>query len=376
MKALRYTKRMIGFESTSNKSNRTVSKYLEMKLAKYGFVIEKLHYVDRRNVKKVCIVAKKGTGTGGLAYFGHSDCVPADRWFSKKYGPFEAAIARDRVYGRGSCDMKGSIACILSACQLFANDDLKHPLYAVITADEEIGYHGIRHVISESKFYREMVEGKTKAIIGEPTLLDVVFSHKGTYLVRAVARGKAAHSSTSIGENANLKMIPFLAEAKRIYDETENDVRWQNDLFDPPTLSMNIGINDKNHAVNIKSAKSVCTIYLRPMPGISVDPIINRLQDVAHQHEIRMKVDKRSEPFLVDPECDFVKTALKLAHKQAAKTVCYGTDGGLLTEIEDKIIVGPGNIAQAHTNNEWIAIEQLSLGTELYAKFIKRYCCG
>ncbi len=376
MKALRYTKRMIGFESTSNKSNRVVSKYLEMKLAKYGFVIEKLEYLDRKNVKKVCLVAKKGTGTGGLAYFGHSDCVPADKWFSKRYGPFEAAIARDRVYGRGSCDMKGSIACILSACQLFGTDELKHPLYVVITADEEIGYYGAKHVVAESKFYREMVDGKTKAIIGEPTLLEVVFAHKGTYLIRAVSRGKAAHSSTSIGENANLKMIPFLAEAKRIFDETEHDVRWQNDLFDPPTLSMNIGINDRNAAVNIKSPKSVCTIYLRPMPGITVDPIIDRLQDIAHQHEIKMIVDKRSEPFLVDPESDFVKTALTLAHRQSAKTVCYGTDGGLLTEIEDKIVLGPGSIAQAHTNNEWIAIEQLTLGTELYAKFIKRYCCG
>ena len=225
MKALRYTKRMIGFESTSNRSNRTVSRYLEMKLAKHGFVIEKLSYHDRRKVKKVCLVAKKGSGTGGLAYFGHSDCVPADQWFSKKHGPFEAAIARDRVYGRGSCDMKGSIACILAASQLIKAEDLEKPLYVVITADEEIGYHGARHVVAESKFYREMVEGGTKAIIGEPTSLEVVFSHKGTCLIRAVARGKAAHSSTSVGENANLRMIPFLVEAKKIYDETENDVR-------------------------------------------------------------------------------------------------------------------------------------------------------
>ena len=88
-----------------------------------------------------------------------------------------------------------------------------------------------------------------------------------------------------------------------------------------------------------------------------------------------MKVDDRSGPLLVDPESDFVKTSLKLAQCKSAKTVCYGTDGGLFTEIEDKVVLGPGSIEQAHTNNEWIAIEQLSLGTELYAKFIKRYCC-
>lgn len=375
MKALRYTKRLIGFESTSHKSNRMISKYLEMKLSKHGFVVEKLEYRDKHQVRKVCLVAKKGSGQGGLAYFGHSDVVPAEKWFSKRFGPTEAAIARDRVYGRGSCDMKGSIACMLSASQLFQRDDLKKPLYFVVTADEEIGFYGIQHVVAESKYYREMVAGQTCAIIGEPTLLEVVYAHKGTLLIKAQARGKAAHSSASNGDNANLKMIPFLAEAKKIFDETHQDSRWHNDLFDPPTLSMNIGINDFNRAVNITSRKSVCTIYLRPMTGISVEPIVDRLKKVAHANKINIVVDRCGEPLMVDPEGDFVQTALKLMHQRKARTVCYGTDGGFLTELENKIILGPGNIAQAHTNNEWITVEQLTLGTEAYAKFIKKICC-
>jgi acetylornithine deacetylase len=220
-----------------------------------------------------------------------------------------------------------------------------------------------------------MVLGQTRAIIGEPTMLNVVYATKGTLLITARAQGKSAHSSSARGVNANMSMIPFLMEAKRIHDETITDAKWQNDLFDPPVMSMNIGVNDFNRAVNVTARKSICTIYLRPMPGVDFQPLIDRLQYVADQHEIKMKVDERGKPLMVDPESDFVQTALRLTHVTQPQTVCYGTDGGVLTELNEKIVLGPGNIEQAHTINEWIAIEQLSLGTEVYAKFIREFCC-
>lgn len=244
MKALRYAKRLVSFDSTSHLSNRLISKYLEMKLTKHGFVVEKIEYVDKHNVPKVNLVAKKGGGYGGLAYFSHSDVVPAEKWFTPKFGPFEPAIARERLYGRGSCDMKGSIACMLTAAQSFAWDDLDQPLYFVVTADEETGFHGAKCVVEESKLYREMAEHGTKAIIGEPTSLEVVHAHKGSVEITATARGIAGHSSSRKNVSANLAMIPFLTEMKAIYDEVESDKKWQNDMFDPPTLTWNINIKD------------------------------------------------------------------------------------------------------------------------------------
>ena len=92
MKALRYTKRLVSFDSTSSLSNRGVSKYLEAKLTKYGFVVEKIEYLDPNGVRKVNLVAKKGGGFGGLAYFAHSDVVPAIDWFSDEHGPFEPCL--------------------------------------------------------------------------------------------------------------------------------------------------------------------------------------------------------------------------------------------------------------------------------------------
>jgi len=375
MKALRYAKRLVGFDSTSHLSNRMISKYLEMKLTKHGFVVEKIEYVDKNNVRKINLVAKKGGGHGGLAYFGHSDVVPASKWFTEKFGPFEPAIARERLYGRGSCDMKGSIACMLTAAQSFAWDDLKQPLYFVVTADEETGFHGAKCVVEESKLYREMVASATKAIIGEPTSLEVVHAHKGSVEITATARGKAGHSSSRLGVNANLTMIPFLAELKTLYDETETEIKWQNEMFDPPTLSWNISIKDDSPALNVTAGKSVCQMYLRPMPGIDIEPLVNRLHVLGDKHGIKIRVNKHGNVFFADPGSEFVQQSLKLAHRPKSKTVSYGTDGGVFTELGNKIVYGPGSIDQAHTVNEWIALEQLSRGTEMYTKMIRHWCC-
>lgn len=375
MKALRYAKRLVGFDSTSSVSNSLVSKYLELKLTKHGFVVEKIEYWDDKKVRKTNLVAKKGGGQGGLAYCSHSDVVPAKKWFTKKFGAFEPAIARERLYGRGSCDMKGSIACMLTAAQRFSWDELKQPIYFIVTADEETGFHGAKWVVQESKLYREMVSHGTKAIIGEPTSLEVVHAHKGSIDIVATARGKAGHSGGRKGFNANLKMIPFLADMKAIYDETESEKKWQNDIFDPPTLSWNICVKDDSPALNVTAGKSVCQMYVRPMPGIDTDPLLERVRESAEKYELELEIKPYGEGFVVDPGSDFVQQSLKLAHRPRSKTVAYGTDGGIFTEIENKIVFGPGSIDQAHTVDEWISLEQLELGTEMYTKMIRHWCC-
>lgn len=351
-----------------------ISKYIELKLTKHGFVIEKLEYRDEKGNRKVCLVAKKGGGQGGLAYFCHSDVVPATRWFSRRYNPFQGVIANERLYGRGSCDMKGSIGCMLEATQRYSWDDLKQPIYFVCTADEEIGFIGAKCVVEESKFYREMISSGTRGIVGEPTSLDIVYAHKGNISIRAVAKGKAAHSATSEGENANLKMIPFLNEMKKIHDESEQDSKWQNELFDPPTISWNIGINDKNKAINIKSGRSICTVYGRTMPEVDISPLIQRTREAAEANGLELEM-VINDPFYRDPNSEFIQKSMELGHCRNARTVCYGTDAAIFTGIEDLIIYGPGSIDQAHSSKEWISLEQLSLGTEMYDKMIRHWCC-
>ena len=375
MDALAYDKEMVKFESTSVLSNAGVSDYVEETMRSLGFTIERLEYDDENGVRKVNVIGKLGQGHGGMAYFCHTDVVPADPWYTADHGPFEPTVIGDKLYGRGSCDMKGSLACIFSAVEQFKRQDLKAPLYVTCTADEEVGYIGAQQVARESKFFREMVEGGSNGIIGEPTRLQVVYAHKGTYGFVATARGRAAHSSTGKGVNANLKMIPFLAEMKEIHDETEADPNWKNDEFDPPTITWNIGVNDHTTAINITPPQCVCTVYFRVMPGQDANILLERARSKAEECGIEFDVPRQADPLYVDPNSGFVKETLNLSGTNTAHTVSYGTDGTMFTELKNLVVFGPGDIAQAHTHDEWIELEQLEKGTEMYAKLIRNWCC-
>ena len=309
MEALDYLHDLVPMNTTSSRTNLPAADYVEEALKRLDFKTERIEYDDANGVRKASIVGKRGEGQGGMAYFGHTDTVPADTWFTDDHGPFEPTIKGDRLYGRGSCDMKGSISCMLAAAGRFAGARFRQPLYITLTSDEEIGYGGAAAVARESRYFREMIAGGTRGIIGEPTMGEVVYAHKGTYGFIATSHGKAAHSSSREGLNANLAMIPFLSEMKRIHDETEEAPEWQNDEFDPPGISWNIGINDHTRVVNMKAAQSICTVYFRPMAGMDADGLMqagarkgrgvrNRVQPPvdgqAHLHGSRLGLRPRS----------------------------------------------------------------------------------
>ena len=375
MDALQYARELVAFESTSSLSNVEVTDYVEAALVRLGFATERIDFVDDNGVAKSNVVGKKGSGRGGMAYFGHTDVVPADNWHSSEHGPFEPVVMGDKLYGRGSCDMKGSVACMLAAAEAVAAAELKQPLYVTCTADEEVGYGGARQVAQRSEFYQEMLSGDSHGIIGEPTLLDVVYAHKGTCGFYAISHGRAAHSSTREGKNANLAMIPFLVEIKQLYDETETDPAWRNDEFDPPTISWNIGINDHTRAINITPPQSVCTVYFRPMPGQQPEILAERARAAAEKCGIEFVLDRTGPPLYTDPNSDYVRQTLKLTGAKTARTVAYGTDGSVFSQMKNLVVLGPGGIAQAHTNDEWISLDQLRAGFETYSKLIRHWCC-
>ena len=375
MTALEYAEELVSFDSVSVRTNVPVTDYIEGTLRRLGCEVERLEYDDARGVRKASVIGKLGKGAGGMAHFSHSDVVPADDW-ALEHGAFEPTTFEGRLYGRGSCDMKGSLACMLEAVERIPASRLKQPIYLAVTADEEVGMLGADQVARESQMFREMVASGTRGIIGEPTLLDIVYAHKGGTVIRVVSKGRAAHSSTTKGLNANLAMIPFLAEMKAIHDETMTDPRWQNSEFDPPTLCWNIGINDHTHAINITAPQSVCTVYFRKMPGIETQPLVDRVLAKAQECGIEAVETNFGQPLYVDPDSPFVRECLELAGRQSPRTVGYGTDGARLTDLERMVVCGPGSIAQAHTNDEFIDLEQLTLGTDLYTRMIERWCCG
>lgn len=264
---------------------------------------------------------------------------------------------------------------MLAAADALQSAVLKAPLYFIATADEEIGMIGAKQVREKSVIYREIVESQTRSIIGEPTRLEIVHAHKGGRAIRATSIGRAAHSSTGLGLSANIALIPFLREIGIIQSEMETLPEWHDARFSPPNPSLNIVIKDSNTALNITSAKSECMVYFRPMPGQNADGMVQRLKTLAESNGLQFELLFAGTPLFTDPDTPFIRELLELTSLSASRTVAYGTDGAVFTELRNIAVFGPGDIAQAHTDDEWIELDQLEKGTALYQQAIHRWCC-
>jgi len=361
------TRKMVGYPSESQTSNIEVTECIIQWLKQMKFKIEHVPYKDKNGINKLSIVAKLGTGIGGLTLMSHNDVVPA---LPYQYKP---KIKDGRLYGRGSCDMKGPLAATICAAAQFKAVDLKKPLYIVVTADEEIQAVGAKMVTEKSKLFAEASKGY--GIICEPTRLNVVYAHKGSLSILVTSKGRAAHTSTLKGINANIRMIPFLQEMKKIHDKVITRKQYRNDEFDPPFSEWSIGINDRNIATNISPKMSFCTINYRPMPGIDSEQLIKETKAIAKQNGLKCEVNRVGDPVYTQPSSTLVKTALQITGKRKARTVPYGTDGmAFVKKMKDLVVIGPGDISQAHTVDEWIDIEQLKQSVDLYARFINHVC--
>lgn len=369
MDVVKVTKEFLSYNSASQLSNVAVSTAIAKQMRLVGMKVERLEYRDKKGIIKVCLVGKKGMGTGGLALMGHSDVVPANGW---AFDPFKGLNKNGRLYGRGSADMKGSIACMLAATENFPSKNLKRPVYIVITADEEIGCEGATRVVQYSNTFR--TSQIRFGIIGEPTLLDVVHAHKGSIQIQATAVGKAAHSSTGKGKNANHALIPFLNEMLKLDLELKNGPKYRNEAFVPPHPTLNIVFSDGESASNITVPKSQATINCRPMPGQNWDPVLNRVKKLAKKYRIKVDISRNLIPLSTPADSRVVREALNITGKRKPKTASYGTDGMVFSNNMELVVLGPGNIAQAHTTEEWIALEQLQKGIAVFTEMVKRFC--
>ena len=379
MKSLQIAQRLVEFDSTCFHSNREVSDYVEALLDDLGCETERIEYRDDNDELKVNILGRReaaagSASKGGLAWFGHTDVVVSDDWSIAEHGPFEPTVRDGRLYGRGSTDMKGPVACMIAALASVGDRELSKPFTISCSSDEEIDHRGAVEIQERSKLYREVVRSGAVGVIGEPTRMGVVYAHKGGCQVFVTSQGKAAHSSTREGINANWAMIPFLQDMRTLYEETEDDARWQDNEFDPPTLCVNLGINDHNPAVNITSPQSVTSIFFRPLPQTDIDQVIERISASAESHGLSVEVRARHTAFRSDPTSDYVQKCVQLTGGQPAHTVSYGTEASNFTDIPNLVVLGPGDIRQAHKSDEWIELEQLEKGERIYRQFIDEFC--
>ncbi|MYK20487.1 M20 family metallopeptidase [Candidatus Poribacteria bacterium] len=374
MDAKELTKTLIGYNTVSPRSNVEVMDFLTETLESIDCEVERVEYKDPAGVLKVNLIGRKGPENGerGLALLGHIDTVPAIGW---AMNPFEARIADGKMYGRGSCDMKGSVSCMIEVASSYANSELKAPLYVVITADEEVGYFGARAVAEKSQMFKK--HGFPQyGVVGEPTELHAVYAHKGAVRFTVTAHGRAAHSSTGEGDNANLKLIPFLAEMRNIYQELISDTQYFNNEFNPPFTDWNITISDGECAANITSPLSVCSINYRPMPGDDAQIWIDRARESAERHGLIFDLYINAPPVRTSPDAEIIQAALEITGEDSPQTVAYSTDAAVFAQHMETVIIGPGSIRQAHTVDEWMALDQFPQGVSIFNRFVERFCVG
>jgi len=368
---------LIAQASVTTEPNTGVTDAMRGLLQDVGFDVRQLAYTDLYGTPKIALEAKRqpaaATEQKGIGYFCHNDVVSVDGWNCSHGGPFDGIIADGKLWGRGACDMKGSAAAAIAAVSSLDTSNQTGPIYFFVTGDEECGMLGADILVNQSKYYAEMVESQSVGIIGEPTELQLVNMHKGGCHVDITSIGVAAHSSTVEGKNANWQMIPFLTFVQELAERCETDVTLQNSAFTPSTLSLNVVIENHPHFANITVGSSICRIFFRPMPDTPWENILSEIKEVGARMELDVKPLRPLLPLHTPESRPFVQESLELLGQENPLAVCYATDGCCFQQLKDLIVLGPGSIEQAHRPDEWITLEQLHLGTDVFARLLQRY---
>ena len=357
--------RLVGFDTTSYRSNLQLIHFIEDYLAQHGLASQLVPSADGA---KASLYATIGPAEKpGVALSGHTDVVPVDgqSWTSD---PFVLAERDGRLYGRGTSDMKGFVACVLAAVPEFLKRQLSVPIHLAFSYDEEVGCIGVRPMIA--KFGHGLTRPRL-VIVGEPTSMSVVDAHKGPVRWRIEVQGRAAHSSMApLGVNAIAIAGKLLGELSRIEEELKNAPR--DDRFEPPYATLQVTRISGGTATNIVPVSCGIDFDVRALPGVDIAAIDRRIRafaenecvpqmrSVAPEAGVDIRIANEVPPFAAGEASEAVALALYLAGQNETHAVSYATEAGLFQSAgAPAVVFGPGDIAQAHTADEWIAKEQL-----------------
>lgn len=362
------TRELSAIESMSHNSNAAAADRMEEELRARGFATERLEYTDANGVRKVNIVGRKGEGSGGIAFLSHLDTVPGTGWTSDAWSP---RIEGDRLVGLGVCDMKGPLAATIVAADAFAAADLKRAVIVVGSADEEVGAFGAQQVARESVLLKEAAPAH--GVVAEPSRLIPIHAHKGGAFSRITAHGTAAHTSQDIGISANFLIAPFLAEMAELAKRLKSDTSYHNPEFTPPTPGFNMTITDYDTKGNVTAAKATATISFRPSPNDRSADIIAEIESRAKHYGLEVQ-SGLFPAFSTSPDAPIIRASLAATGMDRSEVVPYGTEAGIYQHLMNVVILGPGDIAQAHTDGEWIELAQLHRAVEVYKNLIAQLC--
>ncbi|MES1926291.1 acetylornithine deacetylase [Salinisphaera sp. T31B1] len=330
---------------------------------------------------KVNLIARLGpaerAAAHGLVFAGHIDTVPYDDrgWQSD---PFTLTERDGRLFGLGSCDMKGFIAIAAAVASEYAERDLDAPISLLVSADEECGMDGARALLDA---YREHGRRPGRfCVIGEPTNLVPIRQHKGIFMETIEVHGASGHSSNpALGANAIEGMYQALGAIRALRDDLAERQRIAG--FPVPHATLNLGAISGGDNANRIPARCRLDIDLRFLPGMTIDALRAELHERARAavagSDCRIEFRELftgTPAFETSGESPIV-TACEELSGHAAAAVDFGTEGAFYNAMGmDSVVLGPGDIAQAHQPDEYLALERIAPMQRILRGLVERFC--
>ena len=366
-KSIKILKDLISFKTISGENNSSLINYCENILSKSGATSFKVFDADKKRVNLFATLkAKKSNGKEPIILSGHTDVVPVSKGWSTD--PFVAEIKDDKLYGRGSCDMKGFLACSLAFADIFSKSNLSRDIHFSLTFDEETACVGAPLLIKELK-KRKITNGI--CIVGEPTKMKIIDSHKACYEYTTFFEGLAGHSSKpDEGVNAAEYASRYVNKLMSLRNDLKNREP-DNSIFTPPYSTLSIGGIFGGIAHNVIADK--CHVNWETRPVNKQDGIFlnNEIDNYANELLIEMKkkypnasIRKKIIGEIIgfdriqdSKACEFVSS---ITGDNKREVVSFGTEAGLFQEIGiSTVVCGPGSIEQAHTIDEFIELNEI-----------------
>ncbi len=366
--ALEILSNLIAFKTISGEDNNSLIDYCDSILKKLGATSFKTFDKDKKRVNLFATIkAKINSKQKPIILSGHTDVVPVSKSWSTD--PFKATIKGNKLFGRGSCDMKGFIACTLAYAPIYSKVKLDRDIHFSFTFDEETACQGAPLLIKEMS-KRGIVNGI--CIVGEPTNMKIIDAHKGCYEYTTYFEGLAGHGSApDKGVNAveyATKYINKLLELREILKtRTPKD-----SVFNPPYTTLQIGGISGGIARNVIADKCKVDWELRPVikedgdfVNLEIDNFVKKtlLPEMIKTHP-KSKIEKEVIGEIIgfnrDEKSDACELISSLTGDNSREVVSFGTEAGLFQEIGiSTVVCGPGSIEQAHKVDEYIVLDEL-----------------
>ncbi|TAJ27856.1 acetylornithine deacetylase [Bosea sp. (in: a-proteobacteria)] len=368
--------KLVSFNTESQRSNLDLIHFCRDYLASLGVESRLAPSPDGQKANLYATIGAQAAG--GVVLSGHTDVVPVagQAWTSD---PWTLTERDGKLYGRGTCDMKGFDAIALALVPEMLAAPLKRPIHIALSYDEEVGCRGARVLIEAMA---KDGYSPSAVIVGEPSMMKVVTGHKGGLRMRTTVRGHAVHSSRiDVGVSA----VMVAGELIHWHNETMARNKAQTPAingFEPPYSTLHVGVVEGGTAVNIAAEHCSFTHEVRCIPGERQEDYVARYKAKLAEIEPAMKAiapeagidfEVTSDTPAMGPETDGAAEALcrRLTGDNGRHVVAYGTEGGLFQRAGwSTVVCGPGDIAQAHQPDEFLSVAQLEAGTAFIRSLI------